>query len=117
MINLVKVLRYLFLTLLLSSASLLCAQISDPVVPNIFTPNGDNINDTFSVSGLTGSWTMHIYDRWGNLIFSTENVSLDSEGWDGFNLLGIEAVTGVYFYILKQENGDDSYHGSLQLSR
>jgi gliding motility-associated-like protein len=115
MINLVKVLRYLVLIVLLSSANLLCAQITDPVIPNIFTPNGDNINDTYTVSGLTGSWTLHIYDRWGNLIFSTERVS--TEGWDGFNLLGIEAVTGVYFYILKQQNADNSYNGTIQLSR
>jgi gliding motility-associated-like protein len=108
-------LKYLLLTLLLFSASLLCAQTSDPIIPNVFTPNGDNINDTFTVADLSGTWTMHIYDRWGNLIFSTEQISED--GWDGYNLLGLEAVTGVYFYILKQQNADNSYNGAIQLLR
>ena len=115
MINLVKVLRYLLFTLLLSFANSLYAQSSDPVIPNVFTPNGDNVNDTFTVSGLSGSWTMHIYDRWGNLIFSTEQLS--SDGWDGHNFLGLESVTGVYFYILKQENAENSYNGAIQLLR
>ena len=113
--NLNRVLRYLFFTFLLASVSSLHAQLSDPVIPNVFTPNGDNINDTFTVSGLSGTWTMHIYDRWGNLIFSTEQVS--DGGWDGHNLLGLEAVTAVYFYILKQENADNSYNGAIQLLR
>lgn len=115
MINLAKVLRYLLLTLLISTASSLYAQSDDPIIPNVFTPNGDSMNDTFTISGLSGDWTMHIYDRWGNLIFSTEQVS--DQGWDGHNFLGIEAVTGVYFYILKQENADNSYNGALQLLR
>lgn len=116
MVNLNKVLRYILFTLLLSFANSLCAQITaDPVIPNVFTPNGDSVNDTFTVSGLSGSWTMHIYDRWGNLIFSTEQIS--SDGWDGHNFLGIKAVTGVYFYILKQENAENSFNGTVQLLR
>ena len=115
MINLIKILRYLLLTLVLSSAGSLHAQLVDPIIPNVFTPNGDNINDTFTVSGLSGTWSMHIYDRWGNLIFSTEQIS--DNGWDGHNILGLEAVTGVYFYILKQENADNSYNGAIQLLR
>lgn len=115
MINLIKILRYLLFTLLLSFASSLYAQSSDPEIPNVFTPNGDNVNDTFTVSGISGSWAMHIYDRWGNLIFATEQVS--TVGWDGFNILGVEAVTGVYFYILQQENDENSYNGTVQLLR
>ena len=115
MINLIKVLRFILFTLLLSFASSLYAQTSDPVIPNVFTPNGDNVNDAFTISGLSGSWTMHIYDRWGNLIFSTEQIT--SEGWNGYNFLGLEAVTGVYFYILQQESADNSYNGTIQLLR
>ena len=100
---------------MLATASSLQAQITDPVIPNVFTPNGDNINDTFTVSGLSGNWIMHVYDRWGNLIFSTEQVADD--GWDGYNFLGLEAVTGVYFYVLKQANTDNSYNGAIQLLR
>lgn len=64
-------------------------------IPNAFTPNGDGRNDVFLIKGSTvASFTLYIYDRWGNLVFSTN--SLD-EGWDG-NVNGQPAPTGVYVY-------------------
>jgi len=68
-------------------------------VPNAFTPNGDGINDYFmprptSASGLT-AFKMAIYNRWGQIIFETEN--LEGRGWDGkFN--GEAQPEGVYVY-------------------
>ncbi len=52
-------------------------------IPNTFTPNGDNVNDVFLPKLLevnTGDYEFLIYDRWGNLIFSTNNPYM---GWDG----------------------------------
>lgn len=69
---------------------------------NIFSPNRDGINDHFRpvVNGSISSIRQFsIYDRWGNLVFTQENVSdLENwQGWDGtFN--GKPAVTGVYVY-------------------
>lgn len=69
---------------------------------NIFSPNRDGINDHFRpvVNGSIASIRQFsIYDRWGNLVFTQENVSdLENwQGWDGtFN--GKPAVTGVYVY-------------------
>ncbi|MDC0189382.1 gliding motility-associated C-terminal domain-containing protein, partial [Flavobacteriales bacterium] len=51
--------------------------------PNIFTPNGDGINDIFSPSILNinrDSYTLLIYDRWGNKVYSTTKYG---QGWDG----------------------------------
>jgi gliding motility-associated-like protein len=52
-------------------------------IPNAFSPNNDGLNDLFFPVG-TGidkqNFDMWIYDRWGNMIWSTENMS---EGWDG----------------------------------
>ncbi|MCH8546864.1 MAG: gliding motility-associated C-terminal domain-containing protein [Cryomorphaceae bacterium] len=64
-------------------------------IPSAFTPNGDGRNDVFLVKGSTvASFTMYIYDRWGNEVFSTNTID---EGWDG-NINGQPAPMGVYVY-------------------
>ncbi|MEO6883828.1 MAG: PKD domain-containing protein [Bacteroidia bacterium] len=52
-------------------------------VPNAFTPNGDGLNDVFQPTGSylnMNSYDLSIFDRWGNLIFHTNNFY---QGWDG----------------------------------
>ena len=52
-------------------------------VPNSFTPNGDNHNDVFEPGGLgldKSQYSLHIYDRWGGLVFESEDLT---QGWDG----------------------------------
>ena len=52
-------------------------------IPNAFTPNGDNINDLFFPLGMGVSldkYMLYIFDRWGNIIFNTDNTTV---GWDG----------------------------------
>ena len=50
--------------------------------PNAFTPNGDGVNDIFRVTGLYKNITfnMVIYDRWGRLVFQSDDVE---KGWNG----------------------------------
>lgn len=51
-------------------------------VPNVFTPNGDGVNDSFyPVSRGTRLYDFKVYDRWGNIMFSTGDASA---GWDGY---------------------------------
>ena len=64
-------------------------------IPNGFSPNNDNENDILYIrGGGVASIQMHIFDKWGSLVFET----LDTEtGWDGtFN--GKPVNTGVYVY-------------------
>jgi gliding motility-associated-like protein len=52
-------------------------------LPNSFTPNGDGINDSFTPKGFGISeqaYAFLIFNRWGELVFETNNVL---EGWDG----------------------------------
>jgi gliding motility-associated-like protein len=52
-------------------------------VPNSFTPDGSITNNTFKVDGYGISedeFTFQIFNRWGVLIFETDNLH---EGWDG----------------------------------
>ncbi len=57
-------------------------KVFEYLVPNAFSPNGDNLNDVFSVLGLYDNinFSMVIYDRWGKLVFQSNNIH---NGWDG----------------------------------
>ena len=75
-----------------------CPQIE---IPNVFTPNGDGINDVFKVN-LSGNalqnFRIDIYDRWGLLIFTSESINYK---WDGRTTSGKKVVEGTYFYIVE----------------
>jgi gliding motility-associated-like protein len=67
-------------------------------IPNTFTPNGDGLNDKFKITTQNKCkyFNLKIYNRWGNLIFSTEGFEVS---WDGkFN--GREVPEGVYVYLI-----------------
>ena len=84
-------------------------------VPNSFTPNGDGINDTFQPKGMGFTdYTLDIYDRWGERIFSTNSFY---QGWDG-HFKGNLCQNGVYNWKiqLKLRNGTlKNYIGHLNL--
>ncbi len=66
--------------------------------PNVFTPNGDGINDEFVVVYQSiKSFKMVIVNRWGRKVFTTTN---PAEGWDG-KINGKDASEGVYFYYIE----------------
>jgi gliding motility-associated-like protein len=64
--------------------------------PDVFSPNGDGVNDSFHVS-IVGheSFELFVFDRWGNKLFSTTN---PYEGWDGTYPNGNEVPQDVYMY-------------------
>ena len=70
-------------------------------LPNAFTPNGDSVNDTYKgvgiMEGATG-FRMGIWNRWGELIFETQN---PDEAWNGrkFNE-GLDSPNGVYVVVV-----------------
>jgi gliding motility-associated-like protein len=86
-------------------------------VPNAFTPNGDGINDIFNGKGEEiVDFSMIIFDRWGNLIYSTDD---KDTGWDGRANGGSEiAQNDVYVYkiTLHDFRGNrHNYEGSVTL--
>ena len=77
-------------------------------VPNAFTPNTDNVNDIFIpvVEGIkTREYKFYIFNRWGELIFSTTNMN---EGWDGTHKgKKVEEETYVWrIVVVTKENGE-----------
>jgi gliding motility-associated-like protein len=91
-------------------------------IPNIFSPNGDGINDYFRIiSGDNQSRIMKylIFDRWGNLVYSAGDFLLTDQGswWDG-NFKNIKASPGTYAYFIEIRNNDGSksvYKGDIAL--
>ncbi|MCX6310112.1 MAG: PKD domain-containing protein [Bacteroidetes bacterium] len=86
-------------------------------VPNAFTPNGDGNNDVFFAYGSEiNSFSMMVFDRWGNLIFTSNDINT---GWDGRAKNGsVIAQQDVYVYkILVQDFRGHSHRltGSFSL--
>lgn len=87
--------------------------------PNVFTPDGDGINDTWypevvGISELEGE----IYDRWGNLVYKWQG----PEGyWDGHTSPGgLPCKEGAYYYLINAKDVDNKIHqlhGYIQLFR
>ncbi|MBK8955858.1 MAG: gliding motility-associated C-terminal domain-containing protein [Saprospiraceae bacterium] len=100
--------------------------IKDIWWPNVFSPNGDGINELWNLKGkrVTKIKTLNIYDRWGELVYSGQDLldgNIDNKvGWDG-NLKGKKALPGVYvFYAEIQFYGSlgfDKYKGEFTLLR
>ena len=89
-------------------------------IPDAFTPNEDGINDVFLPKGEgIGEYSLKIYDRWGNLIFITDDIN---KGWDGIANNGTEyAQIDVYVYVVEVVSTESaktySYRGTFNLIR
>jgi large repetitive protein len=75
------------------------------VVPNVFTPNGDLVNDYFAMeSKEIRTFSCTIFNRWGKKIFEWADVNA---GWDGKTKGGNMAADGVYYFIIYAVGNDD----------
>ncbi|MEM7037474.1 MAG: gliding motility-associated C-terminal domain-containing protein, partial [Bacteroidota bacterium] len=70
---------------------------------NVFTPNGDGINDFFAPIRDRNVQIdqVLIYDRWGATVYSTTSVPELSRLWDGRNNKGQDLPDGVYYYVVR----------------
>lgn len=88
----------------------------DLLIPNTFSPNGDEVNDTWIITGIENypNNTISIYDRWGQQVFQTAGYS-KIKSWDGKGRNRV-LTEGVYFYVLDLENdGKNIMKGSITL--
>ena len=89
------------------NTDVICIQVikeNSIYIPNGFTPNEDGLNDIFFISGYgITDVELFIYDRWGALIFKSNDIH---KGWDG-KFKGANCENGVYVYkaIIKTTNG------------
>lgn len=93
-------------------------------IPNIFSPNGDGINDAWLLSAgedVKEIQSLAIFDRWGNLVYSAEKFLPNdlARAWDG-NHHGKPALPGVYTYKLLltyKDAAEEVRYGDLTLVR
>lgn len=78
-------------------------------IPNLFTPNGDGINDYFKITDNSARWNLEVYNRWNKLVFKKEKYTSE---WDGANL-----SDGIYFYQITDSYSGHSYNGWIQIVR
>ncbi len=88
-------------------------------IPNAFSPDGDGVNDTFNGKGIfITEYQMKIFDRWGNSIFTSNDINTP---WDGkVNDSSEPAQTDTYVYSIKLVDSKDrphSYKGIVTLVR
>jgi len=85
-------------------------------IPNTFSPNNDGVNDTWVIPEITRFDTneLNIYNRWGQLVYSSLNYQND---WGGtFNNTPLPEAT--YYYLLKiTNNDDDTLRGTITIIR
>ena len=95
----------------------------DFFIPDGFSPNGDGVNDTFTIPKikfLFPNYSLEIYNRYGNLMFKGD---INAPQWDGkstesINLIDGIAPNGVYFYVINFNKDNKSpQQGRLYLNR
>lgn len=96
----------------------LVEQVAGPAVElvfsNVFTPNGDGLNEYFKVGGLdsyTGS-ELYVYNRWGTQVYASKDYKNDWTG-NGLN-------EGTYYYLLRVKTSSEetkSFKGWVQILR
>lgn len=70
-------------------------------LPNAFTPNGDGANDLYTPFPgwrFVANVDMQIFNRWGNLVYKTDNPAIN---WNGNNESGQQLSEGTYFFVCK----------------
>jgi gliding motility-associated-like protein len=88
-------------------------------IPNIFTPNGDGVNDFFTINAQNiQSLDILIMNRWGNVVFESNNIDAK---WNGKNKNeGKDCSDGTYFYkinIVGEDGQEIEEHGYVKLVR
>jgi gliding motility-associated-like protein/uncharacterized repeat protein (TIGR01451 family) len=89
-------------------------QLIGLTIPNVFTPNGDGVNDTFEIPGIN-SYTANeltVMNRWGSTVYLKKGYHNEWNG-EGLN-------EGTYFYLLKVQDAGgkwDVYKGYITLLR
>jgi len=91
--------------------------LEDITVYNVFTPNGDGINEYFEIENAERfpEMLVEVYSRWGDLLFSTTGYH-DGSRWDG-RTRGQEAPVGTYYYIIIPYPGAKALTGHVTIIR
>ncbi len=91
--------------------------IEDIMAYNVFSPNGDGINDYFDIKNADRfpEILVEVYSRWGDMLFQSVGYD-DSKRWDG-TTRGTEAPLGTYYYVIIPFSGAKPITGNVTIIR
>ena len=80
-------------------------------IPNVFTPNGDGVNDEWIIENIEffPDARISVYNRWGQALYKGRG---NSERWDG-SYRGHFVPAGVYTYVISLESVEEKYEGTV----
>ena len=92
------------------------AAMTSECIPNVFTPNNDEVNDIWNLEQafLYSNTEITIWGRFGNKVY--ESIGYNNP-WDGKNESGKDVPDGVYFYHIELGNGYDPIKGTVTILR
>ncbi len=87
----------------------------DFTVPNTFTPNGDGVNDKWTISNMSTypNYRAQVFNRYGQIIFDSKNSTGD---WDG-SYNGSQVPSGTYYYIIDLDGARPTKKGYVTIIR
>ena len=108
----------------ISATITIIVEIDDDVfIPNIFSPNGDQVNDILKIIAKNPNLEIQqfaIFDRWGATLYLEQNTTIENHhGWDG-TFKGSQVNPGTYvYYISTKLPGTDQkiYTGDVMIIR
>ena len=85
-------------------------------IPNVFSPNGDGVNDTWEIKGLSSynGVKVAVYDRYGQLVFSSIGYK---NSWTGENASKQPLPIGTFYYIIEIAGYANKLTGSVSILR
>lgn len=93
-----------------------------PKFSEAFSPNGDNLNDTWLIDGMDCNVDalLTIFNRWGDVVYRAENYS-NENAWNGkLNNQTQDVPEGTYFFVFQNKNSEANqinYNGSIEVKR
>ena len=91
------------------------AVLSDLIIPNSFTPNGDGINDVWEIEGLEDypNVFIQVFNRWGSLVFSSKGYDT---AWNG-QFSGTPLPSATYYYTISSDVFEQPLNGAVTILR
>ena len=98
-----------------ASADVSVKLLKQPEIPNVFTPNGDGVNDRWQIRNLKDypDCRVEIFNRYGQSVYTSTGYTHE---WNG-ELNGKPLPAGTYYYIINQKTGLKPLSGFVDIVR